>query len=110
MNILLDENITWKIAKDLLSMFDNVLHINQISLKRLDDYEIWNYARKNNYTIITYDSDFADISLLRGNPPKIIWLRFGNASKEMILNKIISNIDRIREFDNNEDLNVLEIY
>ena len=30
--------------------------------------------------IVTLDADFADLSLLRGQPPKVIWLRCGNST------------------------------
>lgn len=110
MKILLDENISWRIIKELADSFNEVFHVNQIFGKRPMDTDIWNYARENQFMIITYDSDFIDISELRGAPPKIIWFRFGNASRNYIINKIKSNIDRIKELYNDDELNILEIY
>jgi predicted nuclease of predicted toxin-antitoxin system len=49
------------------------------------DNEIWEYARKNNYAIITFDADFYDISIINGHPPKIVWLRTGNISTNEII-------------------------
>ena len=42
------------------------------------DEQIWNYAKANNLTIITKDSDFSNRILLREPPPKIIHMRIGN--------------------------------
>ncbi len=42
------------------------------------DTEIWNYAKQNDFTIVSKDSDFQQRSLLYGHPPKFVWLRVGN--------------------------------
>ncbi len=42
------------------------------------DGEIWDYATKNNLTIITKDSDFSSRIIMRSAPPKVIHLRIGN--------------------------------
>lgn len=80
------------------------------NLKRLEsDLEIWNYAYKNDFVIVTFDSDFVDLANLKGSPPKIIWLRFGNSSNLNIANKLISNSSIIQEFVLNLELAFLEI-
>jgi predicted nuclease of predicted toxin-antitoxin system len=45
-----------------------------------------------------------------GMPPKIIWLRFGNAKTEIIAEKLIKNVDQIQEFLNDEHLGLIEIH
>jgi predicted nuclease of predicted toxin-antitoxin system len=60
--------------------------------------EIWNFARRNNLCIVTFDADFIDLSTLKGSPPKIIWLRFGNTSTTGIAQKMIENTDKIIDF------------
>ena len=67
------------------------------------DIEIWNYAFKNQFTIFTFDSDFIDLATLKGSPPKIIWMRFGNSSNLRIANKLLFNIKVIQEFILNAD-------
>ena len=62
-----------------------------------------------NYTIVTFDSDFIDLATLKGTPPKIIWLRFGNSSNLKIANKLLSNKEVIESFITNADINFLEI-
>ena len=46
--------------------------------------EIWEYAKNNNFCIVTFDADFVDIATIKGHPPKIIWLRTGNMTTENI--------------------------
>ena len=49
-----------------------------------DDRQIWDYAQKYSYVIVSRDSDYNDLSLVRGFPPKVIWTRRGNCSTKEI--------------------------
>jgi predicted nuclease of predicted toxin-antitoxin system len=42
------------------------------------DREVWEYARRQNLTIVTKDADFSDRALLAEPPPRVIHLRIGN--------------------------------
>lgn len=89
--------------------FQNIKQVIQIGLVNASDLEIWNYAFKNKYTIITFDSDFIELANLKGTPPKIIWLRFGNSSNLKIAHKLIAKSNAIKEFILNPEINFLEI-
>ena len=39
---------------------------------------VWEYAQKGGFVIVTKDSDFAEIQVIHGFPPKVIWLQLGN--------------------------------
>jgi len=78
--ILFDQNISFRLVNLLKTTFEQVDHVKSLGLTDATDLEIWNFAFKNNYTIVTFDSDFIDLATLKGSPPKIIWLRFGNSS------------------------------
>jgi predicted nuclease of predicted toxin-antitoxin system len=109
--ILLDQNISFRLVNLLMGTFDEVKHVKLTGLTDATDAEIWDYARLNNCTIVTFDSDFIDLATLKGTPPKIIWLRFGNSSNLKIANKLISNIEVITNFidDRESQLGFLEI-
>lgn len=55
-------------------------HVREFGLKNSTDKEIFSEARKKNVIIITKDSDFQDLLLANGSPPKVIWLTCGNTS------------------------------
>jgi len=82
---LLDENLSKKLATKLSSIFPHVSHVSGEGLLNSFDTEIWNFAKENNYVIITKDFDFSDMSHLLGCPPKVIKLNCGNKSTEYIL-------------------------
>jgi predicted nuclease of predicted toxin-antitoxin system len=60
--------------------------------------------------IVTKDSDFSDISLLRGFPPKIIWIRRGNCKIAEIEEILRRHIDDIEELNNHETVGVLTLF
>ena len=80
-----------------------------INLDESEDIEIWNFAKENNFTIVTKDADFNEINLIEGFPPKVIWLRVGNC-KIMVLEKLIrSNYVVVTDFYNNPISGIIEI-
>jgi predicted nuclease of predicted toxin-antitoxin system len=107
--LIIDENISWRLKK-LLSDWE-VLPTNEIKTDiPLTDRMIWQFAKANNYSILTFDEDFSELQNLYSFPPKIIWLRTGNASTTEIalfLNRLKEDIERF--IDDNE-LGVYEIY
>lgn len=45
---------------------------------QMSDRGIWDYAKNNNLTIITKDTDFADRIINQEPPPRVIHLKIGN--------------------------------
>ena len=111
MKLLLDQNISFRVVNLLTNSFEKVDHIKALGLIDASDIEIWSYALRYNYIIVTFDSDFIDLATLKGTPPKIIWLRFGNSSNLKIANKLPSNKEAINDFiiNTNSEIYFLEI-
>ena len=80
MKLLFDQNISYRISRKLKDLFPDCKHISECGLENSLDSDIWKYAKTNNYAVVTFDSDFFEISLIKGHPPKIIWIRTGNLS------------------------------
>lgn len=76
----------------------------------MDDYTIWQFASNNDFTIVTQDSDFYEMSLVFGHPPKVILIKSGNTSTANIEFLIKSNYNQIMEFEKNDSLLCLELY
>jgi len=79
MKLLFDENLSFKLSARLQDIFPDSKHVRNLGLEQADDSAIWTLARNKNFTIVTKDSDFNDISVIRGYPPHIVWLRSGNS-------------------------------
>lgn len=85
MRFLIDANLptgvpTWQ--------KESFLFVAQIDVE-WSDSEIWNYARKNAYTIVTKDADFSNRIIIAKPPPRVIHFRIGN----MRLRDLIDFID-----------------
>jgi len=76
--LLFDQNISFRILTKIEDIYPEDQQVRELELEDSTDKQIWQYANQNNYTIVTFDADFFDMSNLYGHPPKIIWLRTGN--------------------------------
>ncbi len=104
MKLLFDQNISFRVAKKLPEVFPNCLHVSDCGLANTNDYSIWKFARENDLIIVTFDSDFFDLSLVKGHPPKIIWIRLGNLSSSEIIKLMTKNVLIIELFANDSSL------
>ncbi|MEH2235312.1 DUF5615 family PIN-like protein [Nostoc sp.] len=78
MKLLFDENLSPKLSTRLSNLFPDSLHVRDVGMKATIDPIVWNYAKDNDLMIVSKDADMHDLSLVFGNPPKVIWLRLGN--------------------------------
>ena len=74
------------------------------------DAALWQFAKENDFVIVTKDSDFHELGLLRGFPPKVIWLQCGNTSSAYILDVLLKNKDAIQTFVQDTENACLELY
>jgi predicted nuclease of predicted toxin-antitoxin system len=77
---LLDQNISYRLVNKIISLFPETEQVKRLGLENKPDREIWDFAKKEDYSIVTFDSDFYDMSLLLGYPAKVIWLKLGNTT------------------------------
>lgn len=112
MKLLFDQNISYRIEKILSDYFNECRHVSSLNLMNEADINIWEFALKENFTIVTFDADFYDFSLFKGCPPKIIWIKTGNLTTKKLAKTLIDNILLIKEFAENplnKDIACLQI-
>ncbi|RZM10250.1 MAG: hypothetical protein EOO88_48380 [Pedobacter sp.] len=110
MRLLFDQNISFRVVKQLKATFPDVIGVRECGLFNADDYQIWEYARQNNYTVVSFDKDIPDIGSVRGFPPRIIWLRTGNLSNQSILSLFLDHFEQFVAFIANEKKGCLMVY
>lgn len=110
MKLLLDQNISRKLLKELNDLFPRSSHVSLLDLHKASDEEVWNYARDNGFVIVTRDSDFNERSLLYGYPPKVIWLQTRNTSTKNIKRLLKKYKQDILIFEKDRTLGCLQIY
>jgi len=78
--LLFDQNLSPRLVVRLADVFPDSQHVFQLGLDRASDEDIWIYARDHEFTIVSKDADFTELSMLRGFPPKVLWLCLGNCT------------------------------
>jgi len=98
MKLLIDENLSDRIALIVADLFPGSIHVKQAGLIRSDDLVIWNYAKFNEFVIVSKDGDFHQLSLVHGFPPKVIYLDIGNSPTRQVVSLLRSHEGNIKNF------------
>jgi predicted nuclease of predicted toxin-antitoxin system len=103
MKLLFDHNLSPRLIDRLKDIYPKASHVSLLDMDRASDKNIWLCAKTNEYVIVTKDSDFNDLSILYGFPPKVIWLQIGNCTTIDIEKLLRDYYEVIVEFES--DLN-----
>jgi len=109
MKLLFDENLSPKLPKRLGDLFPNSLHVRDVGMKATSDPIVWDYAKDNDLMIVSKDADMHDLSLVVGNPPKVIWLRLGNCSTLQVETVLRRDFNAIKLFYEDKSLSLLAL-
>ena len=98
MKLLFDHNLSPSLINRLQHLYPESNHVFKLGLDRALDSEVWDYAKQQGFLIVTKDSDFSDLCLLKGFPPKVVWIRRGNCKTseiEKILREHFKDIQQL---------------
>ncbi len=110
MKLLFDQNLSHKLVARLADVFPGSTQARLVSLARSADTELWFHARTHQFVLVTKDNDFAELALVRGAPPKVVWLRLGNCSSEAVERLLRANAGAIEELGSDPDRAILELF
>jgi predicted nuclease of predicted toxin-antitoxin system len=109
MNLLFDHNLSPRLVNRLADVFPGSSHVFLLGLAQASDNEIWNYARDNDFVLVTKDADFGDLVVLRGFPPKVLWLRLGNCTTGQVEALIRVHAAAIQQFIADQAVGILSL-
>ncbi len=109
MIFLFDANLSHRLAAALAAELPGAVHVADLGLMSADDATIADWAVANGAVVVTRDSDFNDMAFTRGKPRKVVWLRLGNSTTEVLLLALRRHAAEIRRFAGSEDAVVLSI-
>ena len=107
MKLLFDANLSPALVDLLNDLFPDSKHIFDEGDLLADDPAIWEYAKEHGFVIITKDSDFHHMSFVHHAPPKVVWLRIGNASTGQIEKLIRHHASDLVAFADDSDAGFL---
>ena len=99
MKLLLDQNLSRRIPGFIGDLVPGSDHVASRGLDCVSEEEVWNFAAKEGFAIVSKDSDFHQMSLVRGFPPKIVFLKIGNCPTDLIVSVIRKHEHDFKEFD-----------
>ena len=110
MKLLFDHNISHKLVPRLADLFPGSTQTRLLHLSRTNDPQLWLIAKTHGFVFVTKDRDVAELAILRGAPPKILWLRMGNCKTEVIERVLRLNFHAIESFVADSERVVLELF
>lgn len=111
LEIWLDTNLSPIIAKwlgDYLNV--TVKSSYTLDFHHLDDFTIYQRAKSHgNVVLISKDADFPELISRLGSPPKLINLKIGNCSNQLLWDRIKPKIEQALQLLASEEIDIVEL-
>lgn len=109
MKLLFDQNLSPKLVGALSDLYPGSGHVQQFGLDCADDDAVWSHARDHGYVIVTKDADFSNMAVVRGTPPKVIWLLIGNCATAQVEALLRTNHTSVEAFGQDPTISTLSL-
>ncbi len=104
MKLLFDENLSRRLVDAIQDLFPGSAHVSQVGLTGgASDRQIWDYAKRNGFVIITADTDFVTMANTYGPPPKVILLENCDYPTSFAIRIISANAILVSQFERDSD-------
>jgi predicted nuclease of predicted toxin-antitoxin system len=110
MKLLFDQNLSPRLVLKQADLFPDSNHVYAVDLDRAQDHEVYEYARREGFMLVTKDADFGELNVLRGFPPKVVWIRRSNCSTATIEEILRRRYDDIVALESNSTKGVLTLF
>lgn len=107
--LLFDENLAPRLVAALADLYPNSAHVRDVGLQGSPDGTVWEHAAAEGFLLVTKDEDFHRLSVLRGFPPKVVWIRLGNCSTGEIAQILRSRSKQVAAFAAHEEAGFLAL-
>lgn len=101
--LLFDENLASRLATQLAGFYPRSSSVAREGLEGATDAALWAHAAKEGFVLVTKDEDFHRLSVLRGFPPKVVWIRLGNCSTADVAHLLRSRLEQLSAFVAHEE-------
>lgn len=98
MKFLIDENLSEALVDALGDIAPGSIHVRPAGLGGATDLRLWETARAGGFAILTRDEDFVRLSIARGSPPKVVFLRLGNCTTRDVVDLIHRRFAILQDF------------
>jgi predicted nuclease of predicted toxin-antitoxin system len=84
-NFLVDNQLPEALCDFLAAHGHRSGHVLGLRMDEAFDLEIWNYAAKGDWIVVSKDEDFLHLANRLGDTGKLLWVRIGNCRKPALL-------------------------
>ena len=84
---LVDAQLPPLLARYLAEVGHETEHVGDVGLLEASDRDIWAHAIATNAVLITKDEDFVTMRAFNKLGPAVVWVRFGNTTKQELLTR-----------------------
>ena len=109
MKLLFDENLSIALPQTLADLYPDSAHVLDLGLGGQADLRIWERAAADGFVLVSKDQDFHRLSVLRGSPPKVVWVRLGNCTTADIVRLLRFRREQVAEFVNSPNVDFLAL-
>ena len=109
MRLLFDEQLSEALCDQLRDVFPDSVHVRPLAGASISDQRVWALAIEQGCLLVTKDEDFHRLSVLRGAPPKVVWIRLGNCSTADVAQLLRRHRDAIQAFDRQAEATFLAL-
>jgi predicted nuclease of predicted toxin-antitoxin system len=85
---LIDAQLPPDLASLFVSFGFEAVHVLDVGLLHATDNQIRVYAIREKMVIVTKDEDFAIMKRLTPKGPQIVWIRIGNTTKRVLMERM----------------------
>jgi predicted nuclease of predicted toxin-antitoxin system len=107
MKLLFDQNLSPKLVRRLADLFPGSSHVQALGLDCAGDDQVWHHARLHGFAVVTKDEDYNTLSVLRGSPPKVVWVQSGNCKTAQVEALFRAHFADVDAFDKDPSLGTL---
>jgi predicted nuclease of predicted toxin-antitoxin system len=84
-HFLIDNQLPAALARWLQAQGHEAEHVLALGMGQTADAVIWQHSAQTRAVIVTKDEDFAQLTILRPEGVRVVWLRIGNCRTAVLL-------------------------
>ena len=107
--LLFDEPLSERLCEALGDIFPDSAHVRLLGHGGAGDATVWELARTHGCLLVSKDGDFHRLAILRGAPPKFVWIQLGNCTTDQVAELLRRHHEAIVRFDRQGEATVLEL-
>jgi predicted nuclease of predicted toxin-antitoxin system len=109
MRLLFDEQLSDALPAMLEDVFPGSLHVRTLAGVGASDERVWALAIEHGCILVSKDEDLHRLSVLRGAPPKVVWIRLGNCTTQTVAELLRRHESDLRGFTEQSEATFLAL-